>query len=57
MASSTLLTSILGKPGNSCRERRKKLSLPEYLCDYRPDVVVVMNPVFAAEIQSMLGIR
>ena len=27
---------------------------PEYLCDYRPDVVVVMNPVFAAEIQSML---
>jgi SAM-dependent methyltransferase len=27
---------------------------PKYLCDYRPDVVVVMNPVYAAEIQSML---
>jgi hypothetical protein len=27
---------------------------PEYLCDYRPDVVVVMNPVYAAEIQTML---
>jgi SAM-dependent methyltransferase len=42
------------KAGRFLPGTAQKIIPPEYLYDYRPDVVVVMNREYAAEIQSML---
>ena len=33
----------------------QKIVSPEFLTDYNPDIVIVMNPVYSKEIQKTLG--